>query len=201
MPYSVAEYIPQTSTTRRPLAVWLISLAVALVIVGMILGAPLAAATNHSGLARAIYGPFGAFCHQLPERSFFIAGHKLAVCARCSGLYGGFALLLLLYPLIKPLRSTELPVPKWLFWAAAPMAVDFSLTFFGIWENTHLSRLFTGVLLGGVTVFYVMPGLVELSLRVQKRNSQTSQLPRFTLASPEAIAAAPSDYSAPERRI
>ncbi|HEY6803457.1 MAG TPA: DUF2085 domain-containing protein [Pyrinomonadaceae bacterium] len=200
MPYSIAEYIPQTTTTRRPLAVWLISLAVALLIVGMIVGAPLAAATNHPGLARGIYGPFGAFCHQLPERSFFIAGHKFAVCARCSGLYGGFALLLLLYPLIRPLRSTELPVPKWLFLAAAPMAVDFSLTFFGIWENTHSSRLFTGVLLGGVTVFYVMPGLVEMSLRVQK-TPQKSHLSAFTLTSAEAIAAAPSDYSAPERRI
>jgi uncharacterized membrane protein len=197
MPLSIAEYIPQRNKTRRPLIVWLISLAVAFSIVGMILTAPLAAASNHASLALTIYRPFSTFCHQLPERSFFIAGHKLAVCARCSGLYGGFALVLLLYPLIRPLRSTVLPQPKWLFLAAAPMAADFSLTFFGIWENTHLSRLFTGVLLGGVTVFYVMPGLVELSLRITRTKPQEL----LTISSPEAIAAAPSDYSAPERRI
>jgi hypothetical protein len=48
-------------------------------------------------------------------------------------------------------------------------------------------------------VFYVMPGIIELSL-----SAVTKQIPRpvtFTLASPERIAAAPSDYSAPERRI
>jgi uncharacterized membrane protein len=26
-------------------------------------------------------------CHQRPERSFFIDGHQLPVCARCTGLY------------------------------------------------------------------------------------------------------------------
>jgi uncharacterized membrane protein len=200
MPLSIAEYIPQTDKTRRPLIVWLISLAVAFAIVGMILTAPLAAASNHTSLALAIYRPFRAFCHQLPERSFFIAGHQFAVCARCFGLYGGFALLLLLYPLIRPLRSTVLPAPKWLFLAAAPMAVDFSLTFFGIWENTHSSRFFSGFLLGGVTVFYVMPGLVELSLRIIPTEPQESRS-ILTITSPEVVAAAPSDYSAPERRI
>jgi uncharacterized membrane protein len=200
MPLSVTEYIPQLNKTRRPLIVWLLSLFIALTIVGMILGAPLAAANNHDGVALTIYRSFGTLCHQLPERSFFFEGHKLAVCARCSGLYGGFTLVLLLYPLIRPLRSTVLPLPKWLFIAAVPMLIDFSLTFFGIWENTHSSRFFTGFLLGGVTVFYVLPGLVELSLRITRKRSETPSS-KFTLASPEAIAAAPSDYSAPERRI
>jgi hypothetical protein len=89
----------------------------------------------------------------------------------------------------------------WLFLAAAPLAVDFLLTLFGIWENTHSSRLLTGMLLGGVTVFYVMPGIVELSQRVATVAPERSSEPTFTLASPETIAAAPSDYSAPERRI
>ncbi|HTG85437.1 MAG TPA: hypothetical protein VL907_00325, partial [Pyrinomonadaceae bacterium] len=58
------------------------------------------------------------------------------------------------------------------------------------------SRLLTGLLLGGVTVFYVMPGLADLAMR----KSRTKR-PTFTLASPERMAAAPSDYSAPDRRI
>jgi len=32
-----------------------------------------------------------------------------------------------------------------------------------LWENTHLSRSITGALLGAAAVFYVMPGLVDLS--------------------------------------
>ncbi|HEY5404910.1 MAG TPA: hypothetical protein VIK24_18700, partial [Pyrinomonadaceae bacterium] len=71
----------------------------------------------------------------------------------------------------------------------------------GIWENTHTSRLLTGMLMGGVTVFYVMPGLVELAMRVSRKPQQKDPSPTFTFVSPEAIAAAPSDYSAPERRI
>ena len=125
----------------------------------------------------------------------------MAVCARCIGLYGGFALLLVLYPLIRSLRSVVLPPAKWLYLAAAPLFVDFSLTYLGIWENTHTSRLLTGMLMGGVTVFYVMPGLVELAMRVSRKPQQKDPGSTFTFVSPEAIAEAPSDYSAPERRI
>ena len=44
-------------------------------------------------LAPAALFPVGAaICHQRPERSFFIDGHQMAVCARCAGLYVGAAL-------------------------------------------------------------------------------------------------------------
>lgn len=201
MPLPVTEYRPQTNRSWLPFLFWLGCVATAVSILTLIAAAPLAAANNHSALALSIYRPFGTFCHQLPERSYFIAGHPLAVCARCTGLYGGFALLLVLYPLTRPLSSTLLPRPMWLFLAAAPLAVDFLLTLFGIWDNTHSSRLLTGMLLGGVTVFYVMPGIVELSQRVATVAPERSSEPTFTLVSPETIAAAPSDYSAPERRI
>ena len=200
-PVPYAEYISQTSNNRRPLWFWLISVVALLSVLLLIVGAPLAAANDHPGFAFVVYHAFATFCHQLPERSFFIAGHQLAVCARCTGLYTGFTLLLLLYPLLRWLHSTVLPAPKWLFIAAAPLAVDFSLTFFGIWENTHTSRLLTGMLLGGVTVFYVMPGLVELGMRVGRAKQPKHTAPSFTMVTPENIAAAPSDYSAPDRRI
>jgi uncharacterized membrane protein len=201
MPLAIAEYISQTNKTQRPLLIWLLSVGTALSILILIVAAPLAAATGHTGLAASIYRPFHTVCHQLPERSFFLAGHQLAVCARCTGLYLGFSLLLFLYPLIRPLRSTVLPRPKWLFLAAAPLAVDFGLTFFGFWENTHTSRVLSGMLLGGVTVFYVMPGLAELSMRVGGVRPASSRSSPFTVVSRENITTAPSDYSAPERRI
>jgi len=59
--------------------------------------------------------------------------------------------------------------------------------------------LLTGALLGSVVVFFVMPGIADLSLRGLRLS--TSPRPTFTLASPESVATAPSDYSAPERRI
>jgi uncharacterized membrane protein len=178
---------------------WLLSVATVTLLVSLIVIAPVAAASGHSEIAEGIYRGFGIFCHQRPDRSYFIEGHKLAVCSRCTGLYAGFAFTLLIYPLLRSLRSSATPPRKVLFLAALPLAIDFSLTFFGIWENTHTSRLLTGMLLGSVTVFFVMPGIADLSLRGLRLSAPPA--PRFTLASPESIAAAPSDYSAPERRI
>ena len=173
--------------------IWFISTIVVFAIVSLIVIAPLTAGSH---LANSIYGGFAVVCHQLPERSYFIFGHKLAVCSRCTGLYAGFALTLLLYPLLRPLRSVDWPPPVWLVLAAVPMAIDFGLTFLGIWENTHTSRLLTGLLLGSVSVLYVMPGVAELATRKTR-----PKRPTFTLASPERMASAPSDYSAPDRRI
>jgi len=132
---------------------------------GMIVGAPLALAGGHNVFAFAVYGVFGRLCHQIPERSFFIGGHQFAVCARCTGIYAGFTVATLGYPLLRSLRRIDTPPRRWLFLSAAPLAIDFSLGFFGLWENTHLSRFVTGALLGSVSVFYVMPGLVDLRLK------------------------------------
>ena len=192
------EYVPQVVTSRRPLVFWLISAAVVLLLVSLIVVAPVAAAGGHTDVAEGIYRAFGTLCHQRPDRSYFIDGHKFAVCSRCTGLYAGFAFTLLIYPLIRSLRNATTPPLIFLILAAIPLAIDFSLTFFGIWENTHTSRLLTGALLGSATVFYVMPGIIELSTRSKAARPAPVT---FTLASPESIASAPSDYSAPERRI
>ncbi len=189
-------YISQTIPTQRPLIFWAVSAAVVVSLVSLILVAPLAAASGHNEIAGAIYRGFSVLCHQRPDRSYFIDGHEFGVCSRCTGLYFGFALTLLAYPLVRSLRTTITPARKWLLLAALPLVIDFSLTFFGLWENTHTSRLVTGLLLGSVAVFYVMPGIADLSLRALQTAASTtpSAAPTFTLASPERIAAAPSDY-------
>ena len=195
-------YVPQVVRTSRPVGFWLISAATVSLLVALIVVAPVAAASGHNAWAAVIYRGFSIFCHQRPDRSYFIEGHQLAVCSRCTGLYAGFAVTLLLYPLIRSLRSTVTPPRILLILAAIPLGVDFSLTFFGIWDNTHTSRLLTGALLGSVAVFYVMPGIVDLSLRAWRASEMPQQQPvTFTLAAPESIASARSDYSAPERRI
>ncbi|HEX7296329.1 MAG TPA: DUF2085 domain-containing protein [Pyrinomonadaceae bacterium] len=189
-------YVPQVVTTRRPLIAWTILLTTALAVVSLVVAAPLLAAARN-GWSIVIYQAFGFLCHQLPERSFFIDGHKFAVCSRCSGLYLGATVTLLFYPLLRSLRVAQTPDRKWLFGAAVPLFVDFFLTFVGIWENTHTTRFVTGFLFGSVVVFYVIPGVVELSLRNWKRQVSTSEPARGA----PSLAIGPSDYSAPERRI
>lgn len=202
------EYIPQIVTDRRPRLMWLIVAGVSLAVMAMIIGAPLALVAGHGRLAAAIYQTFSHLCHQLPERSFFIAGHPFAVCARCTGIYAGFAVATVLYPLTRSLRQTEAPARKWLFIAAAPLAIDFAIEFSGRWHNTHSSRLSTGALLGAVAVFYIMPGLLDLSLRNWRGGSKDSAIGGSNAKEGSTAevfstraSAAPSDYSAPHRRI
>ncbi len=195
-------YMPQTIDTKRPLVVWLGVAAGALLVMVLIVGAPIALANDHPAIALTIYRGFSKVCHQLPERSFFIAGHPFAVCARCTGLYAGFTVALLVYPLVVSLKRTTTPPRKWLFLATLPLAVDFSLTFFGVWENTHSSRLLTGILLGSVAVFYVMPGVSDLALRGWRRTAVSPGLKLSSAVAANPITStAPSDYSAPDRRI
>ena len=165
MPLPPTQYVPQLTNDRRPLVTWIVVVAIALTVAGLVIGAPLAEANGQRTFAVAIYGAFSRLCHQLPERSFFIAGHQFAVCARCTGLYFGFTVVTMCYPLVRSLRRTDTPPRRWLFMAAVPLAIDFALGFFGIWENTHLSRFLTGALLGSVAVFYVMPRLLDFSLK------------------------------------
>ena len=195
------QYVQQTGSIRKPLAAWITVLAGSLLVLLLIVSAPLALSAGHQSIAYYIYLPFSYLCHQIPARSFFMAEHPFAVCSRCTGIYAGVLIGVIFYPLLKSFRSTATPPRKWLFFAAAPLGIDFSLEFFGIWNNTHFSRFATGALLGGVVVFYVLPGLIELSLRNRTRSRLPSvpQPPRAgfsTNASP-----APSDYSAPHRRI
>jgi uncharacterized membrane protein len=186
---------------------WLLVVAGSLTAFLSILIAPIALANGHARLAAIIYKTFSHLCHQLPERSFFIDGHSFAACARCTGIYAGFAIAALLYPLVKSLKQTDAPARKWLFLAALPLLLDFLYEFVGLGHNTHTSRLLTGGLLGSVAVFYIMPGLLDLSLRHWKgvnagpSDSGTKPAKVVTTTGGFPTVAAPSDYSSPHRRI
>jgi uncharacterized membrane protein len=199
------QYVPQCVTDRRPLIMWLLVVVGSLLFVGLLAAAPLAQSNGSRWLSVGIYGAFSHVCHQIPERSFHLAGYPLAVCARCTGLYVGFAAAVAFYPLMTSLKRTDTPDRKWLFIAAAPLGIDFALGFFGIWENNHFSRVLTGGILGACSVFFVLPGLVQLSLYRRvfgPRPPKESQAEAdHSPATSEQTAAAPSDYGAPLRRI
>lgn len=199
------QYVPQCVTDRRPLLMWSFVTSGALLFSLLLIAPPLAQANGFKMFSFALYEAFSHFCHQTPERSFFIAGYPFAVCARCTGLYVGFAVAVALYPLRTSLKRTDTPERKWLFIAAAPLAIDFALGFLGIWENTHFSRFSTGAILGAATVFFVMPGLVQLSqfprLFGGKSAKKSQVQDAYSPGTHEEVISSPSDYSAPLRRI
>jgi uncharacterized membrane protein len=88
------------------------------------------------------------------------------------------ALATLSYPLIRSLRQTETPNLIWLFLAAAPLALDWTLGYFSIWENNQASRFSTGALLGATAVFYILPGLIDVtSKRYEKKKRSVTASP------------------------
>jgi uncharacterized membrane protein len=167
-------FIPHPSSLIPHVVVWSIVATLVIGFVSLIVVAPLALARGHSSSAFVLYEMFGHVCHQIPERAFYIEGHPFAVCARCSGIYFGFAAGVLLYPLVRSLRRGDTPARKWLLLAAAPTLLDFALGFFGVLENTHWSRAVTGALFGAVAAFYVVPGLLDLSRMGFKRQPSYS---------------------------
>jgi uncharacterized membrane protein len=176
MPSAISEYTPQLTpgegAARRGRAAWQawgLALVGAAGLVGLIVLAPLLRAGGAGAAAAAIYGGFGLLCHQMDARSFHVEGFQLAVCARCFGLYVGALVGVAAYPLARPLARRDLPERAWLIAAAVPTSIDFALGFFGVWENTHLSRFLTASLLGVVLAFYIVPGLVDLSLTPWRR--------------------------------
>jgi uncharacterized membrane protein len=176
MPAAIEQYVPQCEPAgaRGAWAVWGACVLAASVFLGLIVCAPVARAHGHEAFALFCYQVFKGLCHQLPARSFYVAGEPLAVCARCFGIYAGFALGVLCYPLVRSLSRTDAPARVWLLLAALPTGIDFMLGWTGLWANTHTSRALTGALLGAVAALYVVPGLVALSLHVRAKRQAKS---------------------------
>ncbi len=131
------------------------------------------AGTSLDGISQSLYSFFGYICHQHPERSFFIFDHQLGVCSRCIGVYFGLVLGVAGYPLFRQISEVE-PISRiWLILSMIPIGVDWSLTFFGFWENTFLTRFVTGLILanrllgfpctGGKRVFSPLPPAKQAS--------------------------------------
>ena len=82
---------------------------------------------------------FRLVCHQIPERSLWIAGTPMPVCARCTGLYFGALAALL----------SRIPAPRpALLAAVALMILDVASEAAGLRPALAGLRLATGLALG-----------------------------------------------------
>ncbi len=84
-------------------------------------------------------------CHQLDDRSYHFGVRKFPVCARCTGIYIGQLLGIVLYfayiPSLKPSLYLCLAL-------AIPMIVDGITQLRSKYESTNNRRLITGLLFG-----------------------------------------------------
>lgn len=177
MPEIIEHYKSPTTVQdlrAHALKAWALGLSIAFIWVLLILLAPAAQSNGLIVLSGMIYKFFSFLCHQMADRSFHFFEHQFAVCSRCFGVYFGLLFGFLVYPLIRKIEEVE-PFPRiWLFLSIIPIGIDWSLGVFGIWDNNHLSRFSTGLILGTACAIFIIPAIVELAqLLSQKRKVRT----------------------------
>ncbi|CAB3289280.1 conserved membrane protein of unknown function [Methanocaldococcus lauensis] len=109
-----------------------------------------------------LYTIYSPICHQLPQRSYFIFGYKMAVCARCFGIYTGFLAGMIIYPFVKKLNDFKLPHKKYLIISLIPMVIDGTTQLIGLRESFNELRFITGFIAGFVVVYYILPIFLKI---------------------------------------
>ena len=171
----VENYVPQTvqkAMRRQAWRVWGFGVAIVFAWAFLIILDPLAKAHGFANFGASLDHFYHFICHRIPDRSFFIAGEQFGVCSRCSGVYFGLFVGFAIYPLWRRIDTVEPIARFWLFLSMIPIAVDWSLTIFGIWENTFFSRSTTGLILGIACSTYLVPAAVEISRNLSYRRKK-----------------------------
>ena len=146
------------SIPRFPPWIWRAGLAFSCFAALLTLIAAPWAAHRGSWIAPVLYALFDPLCHQLPDRSFHLLDHPLAVCHRCSGLYLGFALGIALWPALPAAAARLLERPRSIVVFLAPLAIDAVLL-----ANTPATRFSTGLLAAFPVALLVLAAAARLA--------------------------------------
>lgn len=119
--------------------------------VGLAFLAPLLLAYGYASIANMIYAIYRLDCHQLPSRSYFIAGEQVAFCHRHVSMYGTLLGGGLLFNLVR--HRLKPPALRWYVFFLVPIAVDGGLGLASEWLHfMPLSMLWAiGLIAMGIT--------------------------------------------------
>ena len=101
-----------------------------------------------------IFAVGSLICHQRPERSFFLDGHQLPVCARCTGLYLSAVAGLAGWIGFKiargwrPIAFDPRVAVRLFVLAAIPTALSLASGALGVWDGSNLTRAVLAIPLG-----------------------------------------------------
>ena len=93
-----------------------------------------------------VYKMGDIMCHQKAERSFFINGNQMAFCSRCTGIFLGLSIGMII-AVFKKLRLDGKFIIL-LVTAFVPISIDGIGQLFGFWESNNLIRVITGLSAG-----------------------------------------------------
>ena len=101
-----------------------------------------------------IFAVGSVICHQRPDRSFFVDGHQLPVCARCTGLYLSGAAGLAFWIGLKiargwrPIAWNPRLAARLIVVAAIPTALSLATAAIGAWDGSNMTRALLALPLG-----------------------------------------------------
>lgn len=96
-------------------------------------------------------------CHQRPDRSFFLNGYQMPVCARCTGVIIGYLLAIPLFFLNGFSWVISLV-------GCGSMLIDWGLQVMKLKESTNIRRLISG-LSGGYGLMSIQLWLISFIIR------------------------------------
>ena len=105
-------------------------------------------------LIALLYAAGSVICHQLPDRSFFLDGQQLPVCARCTGLYlsgaGGFIawVAIKLARGRRPMAVRPRAALAIVAAAAVPTVLSVASGTLGVWDGSNVTRAVFAIPLG-----------------------------------------------------
>jgi uncharacterized membrane protein len=134
--------------TRRSTFRWNWWFLLPLAFVATVVAAPFLLTHGFLALGLALERGFAIVCHQRPERSFWMFGAEVAVCARCLGIYLGAAIGLLF-------RTSRRIALRLLIAAAALNLLDAMTELAGLHGNWLAMRFVLGLLLGAAAAVLV----------------------------------------------
>jgi len=89
---------------------------------------------------------FRLFCHGIPERCFIVWQVPMPICARCTAIYAGLAVAVVVFLLLP--RMSERVARVVLIIAIVPLGVDGLTQLVRLRESTNELRLVTGLAAG-----------------------------------------------------
>ena len=119
--------------------------------VGLAFLAPVLLAYGYANIANTIYAIYRLDCHQLPSRSYFIAGEQVAFCHRHVPMYGTLLVGGLLFNFVRP--RLKPPALRWYVFFLVPIAVDAGMAMASEWLHfMPMATLWTiGLIAMGIT--------------------------------------------------
>jgi uncharacterized membrane protein len=160
--------LPDLGQKRAIIAVYVLSWVGIAAVLGAIVSAPLLR-SSHPRASSFLYVIFAPFCHQIPSRCFRLAGFPLAVCARCLGLYVGFAAGLIVYFFRRGFREVRLPSLRVFLIVSIPSALDVAGSVLRLWDSSPWLRFGLAAAWGILLPFFFITGLVEAWVQLGDR--------------------------------